>query len=400
MTTYTDVFGGANIYPSDISYRAVVLAANQQLSWPEETSAATDFATRIMDVSASSAGLYFLLPNATQASPGETILFNNTGADTFTVKVFGGATQVVSVAPGEAWQIYLTVNTTTAGSWKAFQYGAGVSSADASSLAGTGLRAIGALLYQSMPTETAHTNYTAGANDRAKTFVWTGAGGTLTLPNPVTVGDDWFMFVRNEGTGSLVADPSGSATIDSASTKTYNPTESSIIVSDGAQFLTIGFGQAAEFVFDYTSIAVAGSGNYTLTGSELNRIAYQFTGALTGNRAILVPATVQQYWIDNSTTGAYTFTVKVSGGTGVTVNTGQRGIYYCNGTDVVDADTSTLSTPVSVANGGTGSITASAARIALGGTSVGIAVFTAASQAAAWSALGVAQAGNVDGGVF
>jgi hypothetical protein len=38
----------------------------------------------------------------------------------------------------------------------------------------------------------------------------------------------------------------------------------------------------------------------------------------------------------------------------VAVTQGARGIYYCNGANVVDADTATLSLPISAANGGTG----------------------------------------------
>jgi hypothetical protein len=82
------------------------------------------------------------------------------------------------------------------------------------------------------------------------------------------------------------------------------------------------------------------------------------------------------------------------------VETGQRGIYYCNGSDVIDADSSTASYPILVSQGGTGATTSGGALINLGGTSTGIALFTAADQAAAWTALGVAQAGVVDGGTF
>ena len=53
-----------------------------------------------------------------------------------------------------------------------------------------------------------------------------------------------------------------------------------------------------------------------------------------------------------------------------------------------------------IANGGTGATTAGGALINLGGTSVGIAVFTAATQQAAWTALGVAPAGVVNGGTY
>ena len=143
-----------------------------------------------------------------------------------------------------------------------------------------------------------------------------------------------------------------------------------------------------------------GTGNYALTGTELNRVAYRFTGLLTGNRNIIVPATVQQYWVDNRTTGSYTFTIKTSAGLGVTIASGQRAILYCDGTDVLDADTSGVSIPLDIAQGGTAATTAGAALINLGGTSVGIGVFTAVDGAAAYAALGALPAGVVNGGTF
>lgn len=399
MTTYTDVFGGANIYPSEISYSAVALAANTQLYWPEETSAADSFATRIMDVSASGSSLWLTMPDARGASPGETVLFNNIGTNSFEVRDRNGTT-ILTVASGTAWQLYLTDNSTESGSWRAFQYGAGVSSANAAALAGTGLVAVGALLSQSIPIVDFNTNYTSGNSDRARMLVWSGAGGTLTLPACATVGNNWFIGFRNAGSGAVTVDPSGTETIDGSATISMQPGESAFIVTDGANYFTLGRGQSATFAFDYTTIDVSGTGNYTLAGSELNRIAYAFTGTLTGNRTIIVPATVQQYWVNNATTGAYTFTIKTAAGTGQTVSTGQRGIYYCDGTNVVDADSATLSTPIGIADGGTGAATASAARTNLGATSLGDALFTAANTAAAWSALGAAPSGTVDGGVF
>jgi len=63
----------------------------------------------------------------------------------------------------------------------------------------------------------------------------------------------------------------------------------------------------------------------------------------------------------------------------------------------VDADTSTISLPLTVSQGGTGATTASAARVNLGGTSVGVAVFTAASESAAQIALGL---DPIEGGTY
>jgi len=397
MTTYTSVFGGANIYPAEISYSAIALSANVTLSWPEETSTSENLATRIIDISAASAGYSIYLPAANKTGTGQTILFNNTGAETITIRNAGG-TQVVTVAAGTLWQVYLTNNSTANGTWQSLQYGATTSTVNASSLAGTGIVAVGTLLSQSVPITTFNSNYTAGASDRAKMFVWTGAGGTFTLPAAASVGDNWFVYLRNSGSGAIDADPTGSPTIDGLSSLSFQPGESAIIATDGSNFYTIGFGQSATFAFDYTVIDVSGTGNYVLSGSELNRIAYKFVGTLTGNRNIIVPSTVQQYWVNDETTGAYTFTVKTAAGTGINFTSGQRAIVYCDGTNVVDADSSSLSLPVGISDGGTGATTASAARINLGATAVGDAIFTAASTAAAWSTLG--NLPTVDGGTY
>ena len=399
MPNYTDVFGGANIYPSEISYSSVALSANIVLSWPEETSTNVNLATRIMDVTPSSTGFTITLPDAMKSGTGNTILFNNKGSDTFTVLNAGG-TQVGTIASGQLWQIYLTNNSTSNGTWELLQYGAATSSANASALAGTGIVAVGALLSQSVPITAFNSNFTASTDSRATMFNWTGAGGTLTLPDPTVVTNNWFIYVRNSGSGQLAATPPGATTVDGVSPLAFQPGESAILACDGSNFYTIGFGQSATFAFDYTVIDVPGSGDYTLTGTELNRVAYRFTGILTGARNIIIPATVQQYWIDNRTTGSYTFTVKVSGQTGVILTTNERGIFYCDGSDIIDADTATVSLPLQVSQGGTGATSAGGALINLGGTATGIAVFEAANQAAAWTALGVAQAGNINGGTF
>lgn len=400
MTIYTDVFGGANIYPSEVSYSAIALGSNTVLSWPGDAPTGENLATKIIDVTPAASSLTITLPAANKTGSGNTILFNNRGAQSFTVLNAAGV-QVVNVAAGALWQIYLSDNSTAAGVWRALQYGAAVSQANASSLAGTGMVAVGALLSQSVPVTTFNSDYTAGASDRAKMLNWTGAGGTLTLPDPSVVGNNWFMHLRNSGTGAIAADAPGLSSIDGSSSLSFQPAESAIIVSDGSNFYTLGFGQSSEFSFDCTVIDVSGTGTYTLVGSELNRVAYRFTGTLTGDRTILVPATVQQYWIDNRTSGAYMLEVKPSGsGGGVFVAQGSRLITYCDGTDILEADTAGVSFPITIAQGGTSATTASAALINLGGTSLGTALFTAADPAAAYAALGPAPVGTINGGEF
>lgn len=389
MTVYTNVFGGATIYPSDVSYFEATLTADIVLSWPLETTSNTNIAASIVEVTPSAGGFSVFLPSAALASTGQTVLFNNVGGHTFTVKDATGNT-ICAPTSGQLWQVYVTDNTTAAGQWQAFQYGASVSTANAASLAGYGLKAISTTLNQSVPVTTFNSNYTTGAADRAGALVWTGGGGVLTLPLAGTVGSDWFVSVLNQGSGTLVVTPGGSETIDQLTSKNIAPQESCTIICDGTEYYSLGFGQSATFAFDYTVIDVAGTGNYVLSTAEQNRISYKFTGILTGNRNIIVPNTVQQYWVDNATTGAYNLTIKTAAGSGYIVTAGTRAILYCDGADVVNAATAGIATPVSIAQGGTGATTASGARINLGGTSVGIAVFTAANAAAARSAMDAA----------
>jgi hypothetical protein len=392
--TFTEVFGGTTIYPSGVSYRAVALSADQTLSWPVETATSGNVVAQIMDVTPSAGSLSIIMPPANEVSVGETTLFFNPGGFTFTVKDNGGNT-IVAIAPGLSYQVYLIGNATVNGTWRSTQYAAGTSSATAGSLVGAGIKAINTTLNQSMSVTTLNSNYSIGDADRSEAFVWTGGAGALTLPASGTVGNDWFCHIRNGGTGAITLTPTGSELINGAPNLTFNPGDSAIVICDGASFFTIGFGQSVAFAFDYVSIDLSSpvTSPYTLSGANLNRIAYSFGGTLTANMQVLIPATIQQYWISNDTSGAFSLTVKVAGQVGVVIPQGSRGIYYCNGTDIIDADTASFAFPLTVAQGGTGATTESGARINLGGTSVGIGVFTAVTAADGRNALSAAKSG-------
>ena len=93
-------------------------------------------------------------------------------------------------------------------------------------------------------------------------------------------------------------------------------------------------------------VAISANSDQTLsltdgsTGDSIRNAVIAFTGTLSANRTITVPA-VEKWWImDNQTAGAYTLTVKVSGQTGITWGASDKGtkILYGNGTDVVDTN--------------------------------------------------------------
>ena len=150
--SYVSPFTGDVIQPTDVSYAAYTITSAFQLDWPSGSTPTEHPAARIMDITAGSAGLNLIMPPANQVSVGQDALIRNLSSNTFTVKDYAGGT-ICTVAGGKAQYIYLTSNSTTAGSWGIIAFGAGTSSADAAALAGYGLLAISSTLNQSHPAQ-------------------------------------------------------------------------------------------------------------------------------------------------------------------------------------------------------------------------------------------------------
>jgi hypothetical protein len=359
MSVYTQVFGGTTIYPSDVSLIALALSEDTTLEWPLESAGGANLAARIVDVTPSASGYSVIMPDAMLTGIGQTILFNNlSGSYSFYIKDYDGNT-IATVAYGEQWQIYLSDISTQAGTWQVFRYGASTATVQASALAGFGLKVTGSQLSTANVIATFSSNRSVTANDRAFVLVYDDTGAaTLSLLSAASAGNDFYFSTRNEGGGDLTIDPAGSETINGASTLVLKPGDSAVVITDGVSWYTVGLGQEPVFAFDYTSIDLASASDpYTLSGAELNRIAYEFVGLLTNDVDVVVPPTTQQYWVNNQTTGSYVLGLRTASQvTPVNVPQGYSAILYCNGTDVILASASTASAPSVIypANGGTG----------------------------------------------
>jgi hypothetical protein len=308
------------------------------------TLSATSGGTAVATTAGTTTGLTFTLdsftldmPPANQASVGIDALFRNVGSYTFAVRDYSGGS-IVTIAAGEAKYIYLTTNATTAGTWGLIAFGVGTSNVDAATLAGYGLKAISNTLNAANEVNTFGSNYTALTTDRASTYVWSGGSGMLTLTSAVTLGNDWYMMVRNGGTGTLTISPLGGIFINGASTIALQPADSCVICCSGTAFFTVGLGRSTEFNFTQLTKAVAASNTYTLTASEAANTVQKYTGTGSGNVTVVLPQTVQVYYITNQTSGLQ-ITFTTSGGGTAIVPASQQVILLCDSVNLLNAST-------------------------------------------------------------
>ena len=352
--SYNSPFTGNVIQPTDVSYRAITLSSDLQLAWPINGTTTDDAAARIMEVTATNSAQLWM-PPANQASVGQDALIRNVGVNDFTVYTFDGNDTIVTVAAGEAQYIYITENPDEYGTWGIIAFGVGSSGADAATLAGYGLLAIGQTLNQSQPVTTFSSNYTALTSDRADTLVWTGGAGTLTLSAASSLGNSWFVFLRNGGTGALTVTGTSGDTINGSATLVFQPTDSAIIVCSGSTFYTVGLGKSTQFAFTQLTKAVT-NGTYTLTAAEASNVIQKYTGTLSANVTIVVPPTVQVYYIQNATDGGvsnYTLTITTNTtGSNATIASNQQATLICDSINLVNANTDLAgSTSIGLING-------------------------------------------------
>jgi hypothetical protein len=94
----------------------------------------------------------------------------------------------------------------------------------------------------------------------------------------------------------------------------------------------------------YLSKDVAGSSNVTLTSNnadptaEASNRVIEFTGTLTGDIHVFIPAVENNYIFFNNTSGSFTLTVAPTGhgANGVAITQGAHTIQYCTGNKIVD----------------------------------------------------------------
>jgi len=320
MPTFTSPFTGTVVQPTDVSYTALAIESNVTLSWPSYTvpGDGTVAAARIMDCTPDTDGWVVTLPPGNQGSTGTDILFRNMGADSFFVEDIDGF-QAIEILAGESRYVYLSDNSTEAGTYENVTFGAGTSAADAATLVGNGLVDIlGRLATGSQVVETA-INTTLTENNRSATYVWNGGAGTITLPSTATANTGWFVNIRNSGTGSVVITPPATKTINGLSSLSMFPSDSAVVIMDFStgNFFTVGLPRQVDVSFTAATYDVD-----SIVGNTLDLTTYaptiQTYVALSGTRTVdldvVLPAITQMYIISNQTgQSSYDVNVEVTG---------------------------------------------------------------------------------------
>lgn len=338
--TYTSPFTGDIVQPTDVSYQELNLTADVQLAWPSYVPPNSGYVplSRIIDVTQDAAGYIINLPPANQGALGTDVLIRNKGSDLIYVNNFDNV-ESASIAAGEARYFYLTDNTTEGGYWENFTYGTGTSSADAASLAGSGLKSLLGKLVTSNNIVQISAAPTLSETSRALAYVWTGGADTINLPTATSISSGWYIMFRNNGTGTIIVQPQGLSQINDVSTVQFNPGDSGIIIFDSNtnNFFTVGLAPA-----DHTTFSSATYDADSIVGPTLDLAGYaptiQTYVALSGTRStdleVDLPAVTELYvFVNNTNQSVYSISFKIAGSsqTAIPVSSGSTALVLSDG---------------------------------------------------------------------
>lgn len=199
-TNYTDVFSGNLVGPAFPQYSAITLDENITLAWPTDFQNLRKVVSLIMDISPTVDDEYQItLPDATKSGEGFVFKINNPSNNDFDLLDNTGE-HLTTINGGEAQEIWLVGNLTSAGSWRflpmsggsAVTYVDATSSSDNLTIAGVPIIGAGTIAFTLTKDLLALSTFVASTGFSARTAAnsWTlrqitGTSGSIN----VTAGD-------------------------------------------------------------------------------------------------------------------------------------------------------------------------------------------------------------------
>ncbi len=329
--SYTNVFGGTPVQPTNPSYLFYTLSqATTTLSWPIQFQDTNNVTASIMNVVSEEAGYDLVLPDATIVGTGTTLLVFNTGSDSFNIQD-SGLNLISAVPASAAYMFILTDNTTSRGQWIIDPFGGGTlavtsvaatAPAQGFTITGSPITNSGTLVFALNDDLLALEDLNStGYAIRTGNSTWatgelTTANTNLTITNPDGVASNTLFTVGPNlaGLNTVISDAltGGNIAISNNSiTSTVGGIAISPIINSNASITTTGTGDILLNGISITSAgAVTGIANLTLTNLTATTIA---TSGLT-------PLSLTGNTISSTAIGSNINIIPYGGGTGAATN--------------------------------------------------------------------------------
>lgn len=134
--------------------------------------------------------------------------------------------------------------------------------------------------------------------EKSKLIDITSGTFTQSFESAATLGNGWWCYIRNSGTGSVFLNPNGSETIDGSSALTLRPGETRLVVCTGTLFVSLLIVQKAAFesaLFHAVDEKSAGTDGGTSSGGSwvartINTVRKNEIGATLSGNEITLPS--------------------------------------------------------------------------------------------------------------
>ena len=320
MGVYT--FGGNPVQAANVNYTSYTLTTADsplQLNWPQTYLDTDKVAALITNLNPTDPSLQVILPNATEVSVGQTLIFNNVGSESILISSHGDipSYNYILVA-GTAVEIYLIDSSTVSGTWNMITLSQ-TTSVNAAALAGYGLTPLPSpvspfplVLNTDMPTTDKTTDFNIDETYRAS-LVSTDQVITITLPVPMLPNGFYFVFT-NQGALGCPINAGAGTTINGLSTFSVNGNSTVTVVSDGvSNWKAINYTPQISSVGGVLEIPVTG-GTIDLTASQIQYNTLVFTGILASDQLVTFFPSDSSWIVVNATTGSFDLNVQMNDG--------------------------------------------------------------------------------------
>ena len=348
MDSFTNVFGGTAIQPSQVSYAAYSIPPNLVLFWSSTGVETDSIVADNIDITTTAANATVTMPDATQVSTGQTVLFSNLGNNAFSVLDFDGnviaSVPIANVNQNNWIRILLVDNSTQAGTWHVAQLGATTGAPQPAALAGNGLVALSGRLNTNVPIVTTNASpYTFQVSDRAKCYVYTGGQATYTLPAANTFPNGWFVGIANRSADGQLTVTSTSL-IDGSNNLVLAIDQDCYIFTDGITYTTFGLGTLTFFLASINQTQLVNNASVTLSPLQATKQIQIVTGNQNQDTDFIFPNINGIYYVSNQTSASvFSLKVKANGGAIVTnMASGSRYIFVNDGTEMRSYPTSVV----------------------------------------------------------